>query len=631
MSQLDPERIRLKVGLEIHRQINSSAKLFCACPIIKEEDGKSFRRKFRPSESELGEVDPAALFEARKGIWISYVAGRESSCLVEADEEPPHEVNRYAIETAIMVCRILGSEVVDEIQVMRKMVIDGSNTTGFQRTMVLGIGGSLSVKGRVVGVQTVTLEEDAARILDSKDRERRFSLDRLGIPLIEVSLEPVTASPKEIEEIALALGRLLKATGRMEKGIGSVRQDINISVLDGEIIEVKGVQQLDLISKVVQFEAERLLWLNELAKIMKERGLKKGFMNQQVFDVSTLLSGTSSKIILAGIKKGERALAVKVKGMKGLLSKEPRPNMRLGKELADIARFYSLGGLFHSDELPNYGISKEEVQKIEEALNCDVDDAFLLIVGEENRAKLCIQALCKRIEQALLGAPAETRAAKDNGETRFIRPRPGSARMYPETDIPPIPVTSAMIAKVDQSIPPLWEEQVEQIKQRYSLGEEQAQKIIDSDYLELFKELATSLKLQPTFIATLLTDTIVSLRRDGFDTSKISEDTLRTLLYSISNGTTAKEASYDILALVAKEGITVDEAIKKLNVSTITIEELVRIIDSVIEKEYKTLEEKKELAFGALMGSVMSQVRGRIDGSIVSKILKERIQKRLKN
>ncbi|MEM0117864.1 MAG: Glu-tRNA(Gln) amidotransferase subunit GatE [Conexivisphaerales archaeon] len=650
MSTIDPEKINLKVGLEIHRQLRSSAKLFCSCPPVKEEEGKTFRRRFRPSESELGEVDPAALFEAKKGLWISYVAGRESSCLVEADEEPPHDINKHALETAIMVCRILNSEVVDEIQVMRKMVIDGSNTTGFQRTMVVGIGGSFRVKGKEIGVQTVTLEEDAARILDSNAGERRFSLDRLGIPLIEVSLEPVTASPKAIQEIALALGRLLKATGRMEKGLGSVRQDINISVMNGEIIEVKGVQQLDLVSRVVQFEAERQLWLRELARIMKDRGLKNGFMDEQIVDVSSIFSDTASKIIISGIKRGEKVLAVKVKGMKGLLSLEPKPNMRLGKELADIARFYTLGGLFHSDELPSYGISKDEVTRVRGVLQCrDEDDndnndndghhhhyygdAFILVVGEENRARLCMQALCRRLEQALLGPPAETRAATDEGETRFIRPRPGSARMYPETDIPPIPITDELITRIDKLIPPSWDEQVEQLKKKYGLKDEQAEKILDSDYLELFNTVCSSSSLQPSFVASLLTEGLVSLRREGIDVAaKIKDATLLDLFEMLSKGEVAKEVSLDMLRSIAKgESKDLKEAMQKLGVQRLSREDLSSLVREIVRQEKEIIHERRERAFSALMGMVMQKVRGRVDGSLVSSELRKAIEEELKN
>ncbi|MEM3637104.1 MAG: Glu-tRNA(Gln) amidotransferase subunit GatE [Conexivisphaerales archaeon] len=644
MSLINPEEINLKVGLEIHRQIRSSAKLFCSCSPgkenekekEKEEEGKveekSFRRRFRPSESELGEVDPAALFEARKGLWISYVANKESSCLVEADEEPPHDINSHALETAIMVCRILNSEVVDEIQVMRKMVIDGSNTTGFQRTMVVGLGGSFRAGGKEIGVQTVTLEEDAARILESKEGERRYSLDRLGIPLIEVSLEPVTASPRVVQEIALALGRLLKATGRMEKGLGSVRQDINISVMNGEIVEVKGVQQLDLVSKVVQFEAERQVWMNELAKIMKERGLKSGFMEEQVTDLSSIFSNTKSKIVASGMKKGDKVLAMRAKGMKGLLSLEPKPNMRLGKELADLARFYSLGGLFHSDELPGYGIGEEEVLRVREALQCKDDDAFILIVGEEERARLCMQALCRRLEHALLGPPAETRAATDAGETRFIRPRPGSARMYPETDIPPIPITDELIARIDRLIPPSWDEQVKQLKQSYGLGDEQAEKLLDSDYLDLFKKVCISTSLQPSFVASLLTEGLVGLRREGLNVSAtISDGILLDLFSRISKGEIAKEAALDMLRSVAKgESKDIQDAIQKLGFQRLSIEELAALVRQIVRQEKKLVHERRERAFSALMGMVMEKVRGRVDGSVVSSELKNAIEEELR-
>ena len=241
---LDPEAIGLKVGIELHRQLNTKHKLFCSCPTRKvgEEKETKFYRMLRVTESELGEIDPAAKFEVEKGIHIQYIAGERTSCLVEADEEPPHDLNREALESTLIIALALHSNIVDEVHVMRKIVIDGSNTTGFQRTMVVAMGGYLEAAGRKVGVQTICLEEDAARLVGRKDVYKVYHLDRLGVPLIEISLAPVTATPEEIEEIALTLGRLLRASKRVARGLGTVRQDVNISIEGGGIVEVKGLK-----------------------------------------------------------------------------------------------------------------------------------------------------------------------------------------------------------------------------------------------------------------------------------------------------------------------------------------------------------------------------------------------------
>ena len=265
----------LRVGLEIHQQLSSPTKLFCACPPVRSEELPYwFERRLRPAQSELGRVDPAAVFEFSKGKSNTYLWSPESSCLVEADEEPPHPLDPMALEASFTVAVSLDSNVVDEVHVMRKIVIDGSNTTGFQRTAVVGLGGKIMVEGKLVGVQSVTLEEDAARILGEDGSSRIFALDRLGVPLVEVALDPVSGSPVFVGKVALHLGRVLRSTGRVARGLGTIRQDLNISVMNGKVVEVKGVQKLNLVHRLVEYEARRQLGLIRVAEKLRERGVR---------------------------------------------------------------------------------------------------------------------------------------------------------------------------------------------------------------------------------------------------------------------------------------------------------------------------------------------------------------------
>lgn len=630
---VDNNKLNLKVGIELHRQLKTSHKLFCDCPVRPQKISDKhfqFLRRLRISESEMGEVDPAALFEATRQGWIKYDAERNSSCLVEADEEPPHELNREALDIAILVCRMLNAKVVDEVHVMRKIVIDGSNTSGFQRTMVVGYDGMLEWKDgpvKSVGVQTITLEEDAARILQSNGM-KEYSLDRLGIPLIEISLSPVTLSPIDIQKLAEHLGRMLKNTGKVESGLGTVRQDINISVNDGPIIEVKGVQQLDLISKVVDFEWKRQNWLNQLAFELKQIGLTERDFDSRQIDVSDLLFTVKGSWIIPRLKKGERAYAMLVPKFSGIFSKEPGKNMRLGKELADIARSFGLGGLIHSDELPSNGIEKQHVDEIMKRINAKENDGFILLIADSSKLEYVFPAIRNRLKQALKGVPAETRAATQDGETKFIRPRPGSARMYPETDIEPVRITREDIIRADSSIPEPWEKKVENLVEKYYLSKEQAVKLLDSDYLDLFVKACQKTELQPSFIASLLTEGLVSLRREGIEVQQ--EQMLLELIVNVSRGIIAKEASLDVLRSIGKgESKDLNEAIQKLGLKRISDRELASIIRQIIEKERKLIQEKGEKAFSPLMGMVMQEVRGRIDGSIVSKELKKAIEEEL--
>ena len=301
-SFIDPASLNLKVGFEIHQQLSTESKLFCNCRCeeAKEYDS-SFVRKLRPTQSELGAYDPAAMFEFSKMHIVKYQAARGSSCLVEADEEPPRDVSREALEIALIFSLALHSKVMDEIHVMRKIVIDGSNTSGFQRTMLVASGGNLDIAGKRVGVQSICLEEDAAKLIGDEKGVRKFGLDRLGVPLVEIALEPVTGKPSEIMQVALTLGRLLRASKRVARGLGSIRQDINISVQNGAVVEVKGVQQLDQLVKIIEYEVYRQYGLIIISQKLKEKNIDIKKVGERIEDVSDILGNKSASRIVKKI------------------------------------------------------------------------------------------------------------------------------------------------------------------------------------------------------------------------------------------------------------------------------------------------------------------------------------------
>src|SRR5512137_2053719 len=202
---MDYRGLGLKVGIEIHQQLNTG-KLFCECETeFSDDHNKEFVRRLRPTQSEMGEIDRAALEESERKLHFRYQTV-PYSCLVEADEEPPHDANKRAIEASLEMAALLRMRVVDEIHFMRKIVIDGSNTGGFQRTALIAIGGSVKAVGRNIGISTLCLEEDAARKMSEHGSEVTYRLDRLGIPLIEIATDPDITTPDEARLVAERLG-----------------------------------------------------------------------------------------------------------------------------------------------------------------------------------------------------------------------------------------------------------------------------------------------------------------------------------------------------------------------------------------------------------------------------------------
>ncbi len=627
MSEIQLDKIGLKVGLEIHQQLATNKKLFCGCkPVESVEFPIRFSRRLRLAKSELGRYDPAALFESSKSKTIQYFANPESSCLVECDEEPPHGLDSDAKLTSLIIASALHSNIFNEGYVMRKIVIDGSNTSGFQRTMLVSQGGYLDVDGKRIGVQTICLEEDAGKLLKDTENSREYSLDRLGIPLVEIALEPISGSPDQVKKVALSLGRLLRVTRRVTRGIGSIRQDVNISVEGGGIVEVKGVQQLDQLEKVILYEAKRQHGLQLIAQKLKRVDLDT-LSEDDAKDVTRLFDGCSSKVIQKSLKDGAAIMALRIKGFAGMFGYEPHAGIRLGRELGQQVRFFGIGGIFHSDELPNYGIEQVDVDKIAEVLKMEKSDGFLIIAGPKEKIEFAIAATINRIKEAKNGVPAETRAATQEGETVFLRPRPGSSRMYPETDIPPVLVTKEEIAFAKNNIPGSWNDTISALQNRYGLNAQLAEQIFDSAYLDLFESVCSDNKNNPNFVASTLCSTITNLQRRGLNSDLLKSDHIRKAFDLLAKGAIAKESLEIIFENIMSAKIKSPDEFVQRYANEFGEGELERIIDEIIQKNLPIIQKQRDHSIGPLMGIAMQTLRGKVSGEKVNKVLESRIAK----
>ncbi len=633
MSQVPIEQIGLKVGLEIHQQLATNKKLFCNCtPTESDEFTSKFMRKLRATKSELGEYDPAALFESTKSQTIVYFTNSISSCLVEKDEEPPHSVEINAKKIALLIASSLNSKIFNEIYAMRKIVIDGSNTSGFQRTMLVSQGGNLDVDGKKVGVQSICLEEDAAKLLNDKNSTREYSLDRLGIPLVEIALEPVAAGPAEMKKVALTLGRLLRATKMVTRGLGSIRQDVNVSIMDGGVVEVKGVQQLDQLEKVVEYEATRQHGLRLISEKLKERKLEKISKDSDVFDITQEFRECKSKIIQKALKENAIIKAIRIKNFAGMFSFSPYEGIRLGKEIGQLVRFFGIGGVFHSDELPNYGIEDSDIKKVNKIADIGENDSFLLIAAPKSKIDFAIDSIINRIEYATKGVPAETRLATQTGETVYLRPRPGASRMYPETDIPPIIVSKNELEIAKKGIPKSWNESISELQNRYKLNLQLTEQIFDSDYLELFEKICDDKNNSPTFVASTLTSTITNLQRQGFNPQLLKNSEILETFQSLSEGKISKESIEIIFeSIMAGKTKSVEEAIQKLSLGNIDENELNKILDEIIQKNSELIKKQGQRSIGPIMGIAMKELRGKADGETINRLLNKKINSKLNN
>jgi len=627
MAEIDFEKIGLKVGLEIHQQLNTDKKLFCKCkPIENDEYTEKFSRSLRTAKSELGKIDPAALFEKAKSKKINYYANSQSSCLVEKDEEPPHDLDHDAKKISLLISSMLESKIFSEIHVMRKTVIDGSNTSGFQRTMLVSQGGNLKVGEKKIGVQAVCLEEDAAKLLSNEQNETNYSLDRLGVPLVEIALEPVSTKPSEVKEIALTLGRLLRATRTVKRGIGSIRQDVNISVMNSGVVEVKGVQQLDQLEKIIGYEAKRQHGLILIAEKLKKLSIT--ITKEDVLDVTEIFKDCDSKIIQKALKSNAKIKAIRIRNFSGIFGFEPYPEIRLGKEIGQLVRFFGIGGVFHSDELPNYGINDSYVDKVRKHLELVDQDGFLIIAGEDSKLDYAVNSIVKRIQDAADGVPAETRAATQDGETVFLRPRPGASRMYPETDIPSISVMpeEVKLARDTANATKSWDESITEIQKNHGLNSQLSEQIFDSEYMEMFEKICENKKNSPNFVASILCSSITNLERKGLDAMLLKPEHIIESFELLASGKIPKESLEIIFeSIMSGKSENVSIAMQSTDVSSMDEGELNGILDKIIQNNMDLVKERGEHAVVTLMGIAMKEVRGKASGKMVNDLLRKKV------
>jgi glutamyl-tRNA(Gln) amidotransferase subunit E len=592
-------RAKVKIGIEIHQRLYSG-KLFCECDsaLLESYPSLTMQRRLHPVLSELGEIDRASKAEFAKGRLFEYQVFQENNCLVEMDEEPPRNLNSNALKIALEIAIHLHAKPVEEVHVMRKIVIDGSNTGGFQRTALIALNGHIDTSKGPVKIPSIAIEEESAGIVSKDEIKAIYKLDRLGIPLIEITTDPDIKDKEHLKEVAEKIGMVLRATGKVARGLGTIRQDVNISTEGGARIEIKGAQNLAMLTDLVINEEKRQL---ELIKILHELRNRKALpVKSKPKDVTSIFKKTQAKLIAANLKKGAAVLALKLSSHKGILGMELQHNRRYGTELSDYAKMAGVKGIIHSDEnLEKYGISKDEEKHLHKELSIGKDDAFVMVVAPKKQAEKALENVLIRAN--LDSVPEETRKANPDGTSSFMRPLPGKARLYPETDVPPIPLTKDVLDSVEVS------ESLEDKKKKLEkmLNKQMAANMLKSRHLHLFERLVEK-DCDPLLVATTLENTIVSLRREGIEFKNL-EKTLTNMFEQYNQGAFVKAAIADVLKGMAK-GASAIAVIKVYRLQKITGKDLEKII-------------KDE---GHDMKAIMAKHRLQVDPAEVAELIKKK-------
>jgi glutamyl-tRNA(Gln) amidotransferase subunit E len=616
---MDYDELGFKCGIEIHQQLKTDTKLFCRCPVDLEDENPDAKvqRRLRSVAGETGEEDEAAEVESTRQRKFVYHYHDRNNCLVELDEEPPHEMSEEALDTALTFARMVDANIPREIQVMRKMVVDGSNTSGFQRTSMVGLDGELETETGTVAIEDIELEEESAGINERDEEKAVYDLSRLGVPLIEVGTDASIENPGHAREVAEKIGMLLRSTGKARRGIGTIRQDVNVSIEGGARVEIKGFQDVRNIDTLIENEVER-------QKNLIELGEELGDGEVVADNVTHLFEDAENEIISTVLENDGAVYGFKFPGLEGRMKEKISGDRYLALELVDYAKTRGIQGIIHTDEDREYGL-EEEFSELADVFDREDGDVIAILAGPKDNAREAAKAVRDRAEKIYKGeVPEETRNAEQDFTTSYSRPLPGAARMYPETDIPPVKISDGKIEEIDQNLPDTLKEREE--KYAEEIGEELASQIVKSERLQLFEKFMDD--ADPSLVANIFTNMLSRLESEGYSVGKLKEKHFGEIFPSLKSGDVEKGDVEKILKEMSKNpGDAPKEVISEVLSSKASEEEVRETIRDVLEEKSGMIEEQGEHAQGALMGIVMDKVEA--DGGTVSKILRQELEEKL--
>ena len=617
-----------KCGLEIHQQLLTTQKLFCRCPAGYRNDPPhgEIVRHMRPTLSELGEYDGTALMEFKTRKNVIYQLYRDSACTYEMDDTPPFPINRQALEIALKLGMLLNCAIVDELHVSRKQYLDGSIPTGFQRTAIVGVGGWIPYKGRKITITHICLEEDACREVLDSGHDIIFRTDRLSTPLLEVITAPEMLTPTEAMEVDAIIGRILKASGLVRRGIGSVRQDVNVSIAGGERVEIKGVAQTWMIEELTAIEAERQAALLKIRDTLKQRGITDKSVKSENFDLSRILSGCGIGLIENAIAQNQTVNAIRLDGFAGIFNTPVQPGKTFADEIAGrlkvIACLDKYPNLAVSDIPEMAGFNSVIWQKIQAGCGCKPSDAVIVTWGSHSDVATALSEIKLRAIDAVRGVPNETRQPLKNGITDFERILPGADRMYPDTDSPPVEISAEFLDRLRSALP----EKSYNTEERWikkGVPKDIAEKAVVSRHSELFDSIINSYNTPPEIVWGALK------RLNQKDNSYSNEDNaqLLRLFEKYQNGELSKDSFFDILQTVdfEKDG-NIDNLIKERKLLDIKEAAVQSIISEFVRETEDCLFKRPDDRIGYICGRIKERLKGRIDGKQLQQEVANRIR-----
>lgn len=621
MTPEDYAKIGFKSGIEVHQQLLTEKKLFCRCPAGHYSDkyNAEILRHMRPTLSELGEYDGTALMEFKTKKEIIYRINYDTVCTYEMDDTPPFMMNEQALDIAIEIAMLYNSHIVDEVHIARKQYLDGSIPTGFQRTAIVSVGGSLPYKDKRINLIQMSIEEDSCREYSDVGHKRIYITDRLGMPLIETVTEPEMRTPQEVADVNRIISKIVRSSRKVRVGIGAARQDVNVSVTGGTRIEIKGVPRIDLIPLLTYNEAMRQWNLLKLRDELHKRGINEQTFEAKYSDVTKLMRKSRFHPINEAVSNGLKVKCVVLRGFKGILRWQTQTDTYFSREFSDrvrvIACLTKLPNIAHSDSMSE-SMPSSEWSSIRKFVGANENDTMVLVWGNDEDSETGAKEIIIRAKEATIGIPSETRQALTDGTTGFERILPGPERMYPDTDLPPIVISQERYDKIKKNMPiPLWDKLDYYIK--LGLDYHLADQLAVSQYSGIFQKLVQNLEIDPKFAAFILIEFPKRLKKMKLNFNLLSDEEITEIFKLYKEGKIIKEGIYETIKAALANGKFVEELVPDFCSES---ELKVRIKEAKTQLEAMKLI-NPEASKKILMGLLMKNLRGRISGKMLFEIV----------
>ncbi len=620
MTSSDYSSIGLRSGLEIHQQLDTKKKLFCRCPVLpySQSFDAQILRHMRPTLSELGEYDGTALMEFKTKKEIIYQINKDSICTYEMDDSPPFELNSQALDIALEITMLLNCKLISEVHIQRKQYLDGSIPAGFQRTTILGVDGWIPYRDRRIGIIQLGLEEDACREVSDRGHDRVYLTDRLGIPLIETVTAPEMVTPQEVAEVAVILSNLARASGKVRRGIGAARQDVNVSVTGGQRVEIKGVSRIPTIPLLVHNEAFRQVMLLEIKSELSKRGITHSSFESFSFNITESLTDTHYMPAAEALSNGLELHALVLRGYRGILSTVTQPGQTFATEISDRVRVIAcldrLPNIAHSDsEERNFSASEWEI--IRKSTGAFENDCIVVVWGIGKDISTAVSEITIRAREAIDGVCNETRQSFPDGTNGFERILPGPNRMYPDTDLPPLAISVDHMERIRSALP---ERPWERVKRYIASGvpEESARQMSISRLRDIFDRAVNETPYAPDILIHFFLSTLSHLRKRG----RASDLTDDILILSLA------EAGRRCLPIEAVVHILENARGSELKDISMAADEIHLPDNSILRETVKQLlsgSESSEIEQDVLKRFILGRIRHRFDGLINGKEVSE--------